>query len=125
MLEVMEEELVPMGAFKILRESIEGCGTKVIPFLALHLSDLTFTEENSDTITNSTGEVLINFSKHQIVNKCITSCLKYQNSTDYSLLTPKEPLFDLLSQLPKISKDDLHMLSLEREPKGALLKDIE
>eukprot|EP01127_Copromyxa_protea_P024772 TRINITY_DN9941_c0_g1_i1.p1 TRINITY_DN9941_c0_g1~~TRINITY_DN9941_c0_g1_i1.p1 ORF type:complete len:970 (+),score=160.23 TRINITY_DN9941_c0_g1_i1:35-2944(+) len=124
-LDLLDEELSPIGSFRTLRELIENSGSKVIPFLGLHLSDLTFTDEgNPDTIkVEETGEELINFQKYQIVHRCIEGFTKYQTSEAFDNLTPIK-VYQMMSQLPKLSKDDLYNLSLDREPKGANPKDI-
>eukprot|EP01126_Amoeba_proteus_P066262 TRINITY_DN9551_c0_g1_i1.p1 TRINITY_DN9551_c0_g1~~TRINITY_DN9551_c0_g1_i1.p1 ORF type:complete len:351 (+),score=75.14 TRINITY_DN9551_c0_g1_i1:193-1245(+) len=123
----MGELLAPMSSFKTLREKVEECGDQVLPFIALHLSDITFTEEgNPDTVVDEfLGTVLINITKHEMIYKCIDSFLRYQRSGDYSHLTPNETIYSLLKQLPKLNSQDLYLLSLEREPRGALVKDLE
>lgn len=79
-------------------------------------------EGNPDTVEIE-GRTLINLTKYSLVLRTIKQIQNYQGvSFD---VAPREPFYSLLKELPKLEEKELHELSLSREPRNALPKDIE
>eukprot|EP01126_Amoeba_proteus_P056002 TRINITY_DN6992_c0_g1_i1.p1 TRINITY_DN6992_c0_g1~~TRINITY_DN6992_c0_g1_i1.p1 ORF type:complete len:148 (+),score=37.15 TRINITY_DN6992_c0_g1_i1:460-903(+) len=125
--QMLGDLMAPMSSWRTLREAIEECvGSKTLPFLGLYLNDLTFTEEgNPDFIEDDYLGTLINIPKHQMIFKCVDSFLRYQKHMETNVSMKEIPILSLIKQLPKLSGEDLYQLSLEREPRGVLAKDLE
>jgi hypothetical protein len=82
------------------------------------LIDLTFIDEgNPDYIDGK-----LNFAKQELVAKILSSIDKYQ-SIRYQI-APNQPLYAYLNDLPLLGADDLHQLSMLREPRGAEISSI-
>eukprot|EP01125_Pyxidicula_operculata_P020760 TRINITY_DN7762_c0_g1_i1.p1 TRINITY_DN7762_c0_g1~~TRINITY_DN7762_c0_g1_i1.p1 ORF type:complete len:1452 (+),score=359.51 TRINITY_DN7762_c0_g1_i1:18-4373(+) len=109
----------PSKSFQNLRAAIHEGTQKLIPYIGMYLSDLTFIEDgNVDEVLSDEGKTLINFSKHHMLYKAIDELLKFQIfSSDFSKIPRKEPVFTFLFELAVLDEEDLYKLSLEREPK--------
>jgi len=115
----------PASSFRALRAATEEAGRRCIPYLGMFLTDLTFMEDgNPDTVDRDTRHQLINFQKHMMIYKSIDALLRYQNSADYASIAKAEPLYTFLYELPTLDENALYSLSLEREPRGAVSKDL-
>lgn len=64
------------GRFRNLRDALHRCDPPCIPYLGLYLTDLSFIEEGTPTMTE---EGLLNFSKMRMVNKLLIIYIKYLN----------------------------------------------
>jgi len=108
----------PTSAFVALRRTMDKCG-KCLPPLALHLSDLTATCENTDTIgvSENEGHPIINIQKHSLIHRLITRLLGYQLRS-LENIQKIDALYMFLVELPSIPPQELYQLSLEREPRG-------
>lgn len=63
-----------------MREALAGAVDPTLPYVGVHLSDLTFMDEgNPDWIEGAGGVKLINFPKHHLIARSIEDCLRYQN----------------------------------------------
>lgn len=107
-------------------------------FSGIHLSDLVYIDENTDFV----GETLINFKKHHLVTTSIGHLLHHQHSSGNSGIPEEfmsvqmgntdeiphlekiEPLFTFLSVLPYLNDKEMYKMSLEREPRGATIREI-
>eukprot|EP01127_Copromyxa_protea_P022764 TRINITY_DN8336_c0_g1_i1.p1 TRINITY_DN8336_c0_g1~~TRINITY_DN8336_c0_g1_i1.p1 ORF type:complete len:1422 (+),score=300.69 TRINITY_DN8336_c0_g1_i1:332-4267(+) len=120
-LQEMLEIVCPLSSFRNLRAKIEECsGMTLLPFMGLHMSDLTFAEEgNKDFILDdNTQQNLVNWPKHMLIWNTIESCLKHQGEeTNFT----GGFLYPILLALPKLSDDELYALSLEREPRSSFV----
>jgi len=117
----------PTSAFAFLRRTMDKCG-KCLPPLALHLSDLTATGENTDTLaTENEGQPMrhpiINIRKHSLIHKLTTRLLGYQLRSLENIVKV-DPLYMFLAELPWLPELELFQLSLEREPRG-MAKDMD
>jgi len=113
----------PSNSFKNYRESIKANKAQCVPYFTLFLSDLTFIEEGNPDILTVDDTLLINFPKHEMLFRTIKNLEKYQQSK-YDL-QKKEPYYSLLYQMPGLDEKELYNLSMEREPRNILLKDLE
>lgn len=91
----------------------------------MHLSDITFIEEGNPDFINNKGISLINISKHHMIYTSIQKLLQYKTGTTRYTMSRAEPIFTFLFELPTLSESSLYEISLEREPKNALAKDID
>jgi len=79
-------------------------------------------EGNPDTIEVE-KQMLVNFTKYSLIVRTIKQIQNYQGvRTDF---LAKEPYYSFLHELPKLEEKELYELSLLREPRNALPKDIE
>ena len=86
------------------------------------MSDLVYIDENADFIGE---QQLINIRKHQLVSTSIGALLQYQSVEGDSVSLEKiQPLYTFLSALPYLSDKEMYKISLEREPRGATVKDL-
>src|SRR3990167_8406072 len=92
-----------------------------IPYLGVHLSDLTFIEEGNPHYLE--GTKLINFERRQLIYDVVhlIQCLQrnYYNFQEVNQLSV------LLTKLPRMSDKHLYQLSLKHEPRGGIPPDIE
>ncbi|ELR24733.1 aimless RasGEF, putative [Acanthamoeba castellanii str. Neff] len=125
MLENLNRLMRADSSYKTYREALGQSAPPCIPYLGVHLSDLTFIEEgNPDMI-----EGLINFTR-RLVFRVISELSRYQQ-TAYNL-HPVPQIVDLLkreggraaSASPPLAVEDLYRISERREPRGAERKDI-
>ncbi|KAF2074781.1 hypothetical protein CYY_003927 [Polysphondylium violaceum] len=131
----LEKIMNSEGSFKIYRQRLQqGGGGPCLPYLGVHLTDLTFMDENPDMVPvqvseNRTAD-LINFTKRTLVFKVISLVQQYQQLA-YNL----QPVHQIQEFLLNIKSDfkaqgleqyqqDLYRESLRREPKRAQRSDI-
>eukprot|EP01128_Nolandella_sp_AFSM9_P006722 TRINITY_DN3523_c0_g1_i1.p1 TRINITY_DN3523_c0_g1~~TRINITY_DN3523_c0_g1_i1.p1 ORF type:complete len:1339 (+),score=367.76 TRINITY_DN3523_c0_g1_i1:157-4173(+) len=119
------EMMHPSNSFKTLRSTQEQSGHNCIPYLGMYLSDLTFMEDGNPDVVERDGKEVINFPKHYMIHKTIDRLLRYQGSLDYSYINRAEPIFTFVYELASLNENELYHLSLAREPRGAILKDID
>eukprot|EP00727_Mastigamoeba_balamuthi_P014357 m51a1_g9546 putative ras guanine nucleotide exchange factor (619) ;mRNA; f:859604-861913 len=100
------------GNFKNYRARLAATESPSVPYLGVHLTDLTFVDENPD---NTNG--LINFGKRNFVYNIISNVLQYQNRP-YNL-QPVHQIIQFLKRVPTKDEQELYTLSLKREPRGA------
>jgi len=66
----------------------------------------------------------INFPKFHLISSGIKNLLTFQKSLPLDQIR-QDPLYTYLYELPGMTDKELYALSLEREPKGVLLKDLQ
>ncbi|KAF2069090.1 hypothetical protein CYY_009588 [Polysphondylium violaceum] len=132
----LEKIMNSEGSFKIYRQRLQqGGGGPCLPYLGVHLTDLTFMEENPDMVPvqvlpNKTVD-LINFTKRTLVFRVISLVQQYQQLS-YNL----QPVHQIQEFLLRIRSDfkgqglelyqqELYRESLKREPKRAQRSDIQ
>eukprot|EP01107_Rhizomastix_libera_P018640 TRINITY_DN988_c0_g1_i2.p1 TRINITY_DN988_c0_g1~~TRINITY_DN988_c0_g1_i2.p1 ORF type:complete len:548 (-),score=172.93 TRINITY_DN988_c0_g1_i2:45-1637(-) len=138
----LEKVFSPEKNFAAYRAMLQNATPPCMPFLGIHLSDLTFTDEGiKGTVPSKlpkpdgTVESLINFDKWKKVGKILLDItqgrsISYTHKADHLLLTLKEdPLAFLLaltstkkseSSLEELGTDESQMAqSLKIEPKAA------
>ena len=108
------EDLMESGnSYRAYRNAMRDANPPVIPYMGVHLSDLTFIDEgNPDKLGK-----LINFGKRKLVSKVIAGLQQYQASP-YNLETVPR-IVKLLSKKLNCTDDDLYKMSLQREPRGS------
>jgi len=132
----LEKIMNSEGSFKIYRQRLQqGGGGPCLPYLGVHLTDLTFMEENPDMVpvqvTPTKTTDLINFTKRTLVFKVISLVQQYQQLS-YNL----QPVHQIQEFLLNIKSDfkgqglelyqqELYRESLKREPKRAQRSDIQ
>lgn len=105
------------GNFKAYRAMLATQPPPCLPYLGVHLTDLTFMDENPDNYGH-----LINFSKRTLIFNIISLLQQYQQ-TAFNL----QPVHQILNYLQKLHGSDdqeLYHLSLKWEPRGAVRTDI-
>jgi len=121
--EKIEDSMQPNHSWRTYREMLHACTTAAVPYLGMFLTDLTFIEDgNPDHYTTPSGTKLINFKKREMVYKVLQEVQVYQ-SQSYPL-QPKEPFASYLRCLPFLDEETLYDISLQREPRGASIKDL-
>ena len=86
--------------------------TPMIPYVGVFLTDLTFTDENSDYING-----LVNFAKRMLVYNII--CQIRQRQTMPYRIQPVQQIIDKLLQLTMVDDSQFFQKSRELEPRGA------
>ena len=112
----------PFYSLRVRSFILRSCISNETPYSGTHLSDLTFMDEGNPDFINMDNNKLINFPKHYLIIRTIKYLQQYQ-SCHYEL-TAKEPLYSLLYAVPSLQEKELYELSLEREPRDSLLKDM-
>lgn len=107
--------------YKTYRTTVSSVTTACVPYLGVHLSDLIFIEEGNSKYVDNTN--LINFEACQLVYTVINQLQNLQE-IPYTL-KPVNELKSLLTELPTMKEKHLYQLSLKREPRGKVPKDIE
>eukprot|EP01132_Coremiostelium_polycephalum_P005608 gene5608-6979_t len=131
----LEKIMNSEGSFKNYRQRLHSTSPPCLPYLGVHLTDLTFMEENPDYIPhevlpNKTVD-LINFTKRTLVFKVISLVQQYQQQS-YNI----QPVHQIQEFLLNIKSDfkgqsldlyqqELYRESLRREPKRAQRSDIQ
>jgi len=113
----------PSNSFRNLRDQLEEAGVQCLPYIGTFLSDLTFMDEGNPDTVEVENQTLINLTKYSLVLRTVKQIQNYQG-VSYDIL-PKEPFYTFIMELPKLEEKELHELSLNREPRNALPKDIE
>ncbi|EGC38002.1 aimless RasGEF [Dictyostelium purpureum] len=131
----LEKIMNSEGSFKTYRGRLQNFVPPMLPYLGVHLTDLTFMEENPDNIpievSKGKSVNLINFTKRTLVFKVISLVQETQNVA-YNLQPVhqiQEFLLNIKSDLKADTLDlyqqDLYKESLRREPKRAQRSDIQ
>jgi len=121
--EALEDSMQPSQSWKVYRQTLQSCTTAAVPYLGMYLTDLTFIADgNPDFNKTPDGQQLINFRKYNYIYNVLAEIQVYQ-SQSYPI-EPKEPLATYLRYLPHLSDDVLYKMSLQREPRGATIKDL-
>jgi len=106
-----------------MREELEMAGPGALPYIGTFLSDLTFMDEGNPDTVEVESQTLVNFTKYSLVVRTIKRIQSYQGQkSDYQV---REPFYTYLREVPKLEEKELYELSLIREPRNALPKDIE
>jgi len=117
------EQLMSMeGSFKEYRRVLSTALPPCIPYIGVVLADLTFIEDGNTAETGPNGK-LINFYKHRLIYKVISSVLHLQ-SMPYSFRRVPE-VGKLFRETEKLNESQLYALSLEREPRNAKKSEIQ
>lgn len=97
---------------------------KFFIFRGVHLTDLTFIDENPDFLHGPNNSQLINFSKRKLIYSVISQIQQLQQHA-YNL----HPVYQIayyLTRGMRISDDQtMYQLSLQREPRKAKLSEIQ
>jgi CRP-like cAMP-binding protein len=104
----------PTKNFKEYRNALETANYPCIPYLGLHLTDLTFIDDGNDDLVHNG---LINVEKLDLTAKVcntISSCV----SADYSNLKPRNALQKMLHSVEVWEDNEIYRLSKFREPQG-------
>jgi len=113
-------------SFRTYRDELKNADPPCLPYLGVHLTDLTFMDENPDYVTTETSQgpvSLINFAKRKMVYNVISLVQQYQQRA-YNL-QPVHQITQFLNKLPAMDEQELYHLSLKREPRKALRSDIQ
>ena len=86
-------------------------------FRGVYLTDLTFIDENPDTVNG-----MINFTKRRLVYSVISKIQQYQQ-TPYNI-QPVDQIIQQLLQVSILDDTTLYNLSLKREPRKAERSEI-
>ncbi|EGG18415.1 Ras guanine nucleotide exchange factor [Cavenderia fasciculata] len=131
----LEKIMNSESSFKAYRTRLAASSPPALPYLGVHLTDLTFMEENPDLINMEVAPNkkvnLINFTKRTLVFKVISQIQQYQQLS-YNL----QPVHQIQEFLLNIKSDykgqsldlyqqDLYRESLRREPRKAQRSDIQ
>eukprot|EP01125_Pyxidicula_operculata_P005788 TRINITY_DN2020_c0_g1_i2.p1 TRINITY_DN2020_c0_g1~~TRINITY_DN2020_c0_g1_i2.p1 ORF type:complete len:764 (-),score=149.88 TRINITY_DN2020_c0_g1_i2:55-2346(-) len=131
----LEQYQDPSNSFKFLRDQMKlasgvnangimnSTSSAIMPYVGTYMSDLTFIDEGNPLFVEVEKMQLINMQKQYLVNRTIQQILQTQKKRyDY---TPSDPIYTFLHQMPILQEKELFALSLEREPRDSLPKDIE
>jgi len=99
------------GSFSSYRSTLHGSVPPLIPYLGIHLTDLTFIEEGNKDMHGH----LINFAKRRLLYQTISGLQNFQQ-TGYNL-QPVRQIQDIIANLKAGEVKDLFKLSLMREPR--------
>ncbi|GAM22778.1 hypothetical protein SAMD00019534_059530 [Acytostelium subglobosum LB1] len=129
----LEKIMNSESSFKNYRTRLAASRPPLLPYLGVHLTDLTFMEENPDIVNIEVAPNhhvdLINFTKRMLVFKVISLVQQYQQQS-YNL----QPVHQIQEFLLSINdykgesldhyQQHLHRESLRREPRKAQKSDI-
>lgn len=90
-----------------------------IPYLGIHLTDLTFLGDGNRDVVDGTKH---NLSKRQHVHAVLASCLAGRGVRYPFAALPG--LARLMDAAPRLSQDEQYKRSLQREPRGAAKDDL-
>ncbi|XP_017765392.1 PREDICTED: ras-specific guanine nucleotide-releasing factor 2-like [Eufriesea mexicana] len=105
------------GRFRNLRDALHRCDPPCIPYLGLYLTDLSFIEEGTPTMTE---DGLLNFSKMRMIAHVIREIRHFQQ-TPYKIELITKVTNYLLDPSLLLDEKDLYHKSLEIEPKTSRL----
>ncbi|XP_054009578.1 ras-specific guanine nucleotide-releasing factor 2-like isoform X2 [Hylaeus anthracinus] len=105
------------GRFRNLREALHRCDPPCIPYLGLYLTDLSFIEEGTPTMTE---DGLLNFSKMRMIAHVIREIRHFQQ-TPYKIELITKVSNYLLDPSLLLNEKDLYRMSLEIEPRTSRL----
>ena len=113
----MESEMSPQHSSKAYRSALASSAPPVVPYLGIHLSDLTFIDEGNNDLLNG----LINVNKRILCYRVISELQRYQNSK-YKLKEVKD-IAKYFENIPDITEkefsDKAFKQSLLLEPRNA------
>ncbi|KAJ3452133.1 guanine nucleotide exchange factor [Anaeramoeba flamelloides] len=109
-------------AFHTYRTALQKAfdyGKPAIPFLGIHLTDLTFLDETKKTfiLDNQYSQ-----EKLETMIKAIRNILKFQTRPYF--LSPVPQLQKYFMNYPTLLEEQLYQLSLKREPRGVKLNEL-
>ncbi|KAJ3444128.1 guanine nucleotide exchange factor [Anaeramoeba flamelloides] len=110
-------------AFKNYRKALNEAFDNqkpLIPFLGIHLTDLTFLDDTAEDLDKN-GE--LSLEKMETMSKAIMHILQYQ-TREYQL----KPVFKLqhyFKVYPAMDSESLYNMSLKREPRGCDYEDLD
>ncbi|KAJ3429635.1 guanine nucleotide exchange factor [Anaeramoeba flamelloides] len=119
----LDELLNSENSFKNYRQALNLAymeGKTAIPFLGIHLTDLTFLDDTTEDVKKN-GEV--NLEKMETMSKSIMNILKYQTRSYKLKKVPQ--LQDYFKNYPAKEGDSLYELSLQREPRGCEYEELD
>jgi hypothetical protein len=99
------------GSFSAYRSTLLSSAPPLIPYLGIHLTDLTFIEEGNKDMQGH----LINFAKRRLLYQTISGLQNFQQ-TGYNLQSVRQ-IQDIIANLKAGEVRDLFKLSLMREPR--------
>jgi hypothetical protein len=99
------------GSFSAYRSTLYSAEPPLIPYLGIHLTDLTFIEEGNKDMQAH----LINFAKRRLLYQTISGLQNFQQ-TIYNF-QPVRQIQDIIANLKPAESKDLFKLSLAREPR--------
>lgn len=99
------------GSFSAYRSTLLSSAPPLIPYLGIHLTDLTFIEEGNRDMQAH----LINFAKRRLLYQTISALQNFQQ-TGYNLQSVRQ-IQDIIANLKAGEVRDLFKLSLMREPR--------
>ncbi|XP_076681814.1 ras-specific guanine nucleotide-releasing factor 2 isoform X2 [Andrena cerasifolii] len=105
------------GRSRNLRDALHRCDPPSIPYLGLYLSDLSFIEEGTSTMTE---DGLLNFSKMRMIAHVIREIRHFQQ-TPYKIDLITKVTNYLLDPSMLLNEADLYRMSLEIEPRTSRL----
>ncbi|XP_050595324.1 ras-specific guanine nucleotide-releasing factor 1-like isoform X1 [Bombus affinis] len=105
------------GRFRNLRDALHRCDPPCIPYLGLYLTDLSFIEEGTPTMTE---DGLLNFSKMRMIAHVIREIRHFQQ-TPYKIELITKVTNYLLDPSLMLNEKDLYRMSLEIEPRTSRL----
>ncbi|XP_076396250.1 ras-specific guanine nucleotide-releasing factor 1 isoform X4 [Megachile rotundata] len=105
------------GRFRNLRDALHRCDPPCIPYLGLYLTDLSFIEEGTPTMTE---DGLLNFSKMRMIAHVIREIRHFQQ-TPYKIELITKVTNYLLDPSLLLNDKDLYRMSLEIEPRTSRL----
>ncbi|XP_043515989.1 ras-specific guanine nucleotide-releasing factor 2-like isoform X4 [Frieseomelitta varia] len=117
MMEKLQNIVSSDGRFKNLREALRRCDPPSIPYIGMYLSDLSFIEEGTPTVTE---DGLLNFSKMRMIAHVIQEIYQLQQGS-YNIEPVMKVLNYLLDPSLQIDDDTLYRMSLEIEPRSSKL----
>ncbi|KAI8873588.1 ras GEF [Ramicandelaber brevisporus] len=116
--EAMRKAMNPSRNSMAYRDALHSANPPCLPFLGIHLSDITFTDEGNQNMISG-REGLINITKRSILSESIRDVLQYQN-TPYRFNEVKEIQDYVATCLDNVDEmQDLYTRSLELEPREA------
>lgn len=105
-------------SYKNYRELLGQTRPPVVPYLGIHLTDLTFTEgfnKNMAPCPDGCGASVINFRKYLILFSICAPIIRAQE-VSYDI-TPNTDILALFQNFSHLTEDTLHELSLYAEPR--------
>lgn len=111
-------------AFAAYRAVISSCNPPCIPYLGVHLTDLTFIDENSNFVETESGKKLINMQKRKLLYNVINKIQQFQQK-EYNF-HPVYQIQALIRNLCSSALDEaeMHKQSLLREPRNATKEEL-
>ena len=106
-----ETLMVPRQSWKEYRVALANQPLPRLPYLGVHLSDLTFIEDGNPSKING----FVNFDKQLMIYKVLEQILICQQQA--FAFPQSEPLRTFYSELPSLTEEELWILSEMREPR--------